>query len=178
MDNLYLKDVEITDKDILIEYNNDFKNEDKKGWINEDRLVSFINELKSSLDDNTKVHFYPCFLMKEDKAVGLVILKDNIEVDNNWKNYGGNISYVIAPSYRRLGYGTKALNLALKRCQELGIKNALVTCNVNNIGSRKVIENNYGILNDVCIDEFDDNKQLIRRYIIDVDKSLDMFLKK
>ncbi len=59
---------------------------------------------------------------------------------------GGHIGYGIRPTKRKLGYGTKILTLALKKAKKLGIKKVLVTCDDNNIGSRKVIEANEGIL--------------------------------
>ena len=77
------------------------------------------------------------------------------------------------PCYREKGYGTKSLNLALKKCKELGLKTVLITCMDSNIGSIKIIENNYGELSDICIDE--SNGNLIRRYFINVDESLKLY---
>ena len=52
----------------------------------------------------------------------------------------------VRPSARRRGYGTLILKLALERARELGIGPVLVTCDVDNLGSRGVIEANGGEL--------------------------------
>ena len=59
---------------------------------------------------------------------------------------GGHIGYDIRPSKRKMGYGKKILALSLSKAKELVIKKVLVTCNENNIGSKKIIEANGGIL--------------------------------
>ncbi len=43
-----------------------------------------------------------------------------------------------------MGYGTLQLKLLLQKAKELGIENALLTCNVNNIASYRVMEKNGG----------------------------------
>jgi len=62
------------------------------------------------------------------------------------RDAGGHISYVIRPAYRRKAHGTRLLALTLDKAWELGIKRALLTTNVDNVGSRKVIEKNGGVL--------------------------------
>lgn len=58
---------------------------------------------------------------------------------------GGHIGYDVRPSMRQKGYGKNLLDLALPRAKALGIKKALVTCNENNLGSKKIIEANGGV---------------------------------
>lgn len=62
---------------------------------------------------------------------------------------GGHIGYAIRPSERGKGYGTLMLRLLLERAREKGIAEVLVTCREDNILSRKVIERNGGVLDDV-----------------------------
>ncbi len=59
--------------------------------------------------------------------------------------YGGNIGYEIRPSKRLQGYGKQILKLALVEARRIGLKRALVTCNRENTGSRKIIEANGGV---------------------------------
>jgi predicted acetyltransferase len=66
---------------------------------------------------------------------------------------GGNIGYAIRPSERRKGYGTIILKLALEEVRNIGLDRALLTCDKNNIGSRKIIEANGGILENETIVE-------------------------
>jgi predicted acetyltransferase len=61
---------------------------------------------------------------------------------------GGHIGYAVRPSARRRGHATAALRLMLAIAAEHGIDPALVTCDVDNVGSRRVIEANGGVLED------------------------------
>ncbi|MGW5383968.1 GNAT family N-acetyltransferase [Nocardia sp. NPDC003963] len=54
--------------------------------------------------------------------------------------WGGHIGYVVAPRYRRLGYGTEILRQTLTlAAKDLGIERVLLTCRADNAGSRGVI---------------------------------------
>ena len=57
---------------------------------------------------------------------------------------GGHIGYDVRPSARRKGHATAMLRMALPIAKELGIDRALLTCDTDNIGSRRVIEKNGG----------------------------------
>ena len=47
--------------------NNDFNN--KKGWVSEDRFTNLLHEWKNDLNDSTKVHFYPFWLMDNNIVI-------------------------------------------------------------------------------------------------------------
>jgi predicted acetyltransferase len=64
---------------------------------------------------------------------------------------GGHIGYEIRPSRRRMGYGTRALALALPVAKHLGISRVLVTCDADNVGSYRIIEANGGVLENEII---------------------------
>lgn len=59
---------------------------------------------------------------------------------------GGHIGYVIRPSERRKGYGTRILALTLEESRDLGLNRVLLTCDTDNIGSARIIEGNGGKL--------------------------------
>ncbi|TCC18166.1 GNAT family N-acetyltransferase [Kribbella speibonae] len=61
---------------------------------------------------------------------------------------GGHIGYCVRPSARRRGYATQMLTQSLPIAAALGIEPALVTCDLDNTGSRKVIEAAGGELED------------------------------
>ncbi len=61
---------------------------------------------------------------------------------------GGHIGYDVRPAARRRGHATMMLAAALPVAHSLDIDPALITCYVNNTGSRKVIEANGGALED------------------------------
>ncbi|GLW29217.1 hypothetical protein Areg01_21570 [Actinoplanes regularis] len=61
---------------------------------------------------------------------------------------GGHIGYDVRPSARRRGHATAMLRAALPVARGLGIASALVTCDLTNAASRKVIEANGGVFED------------------------------
>lgn len=61
---------------------------------------------------------------------------------------GGHIGYDVRPSARRRGHATEMLRQALGVARGMGIDPALITCDVDNVGSRTVIERNGGVLED------------------------------
>jgi putative hydrolase of the HAD superfamily len=63
---------------------------------------------------------------------------------------GGHIGYVVVPEFRRRGHATTILRLALQFAGgRLGIRRVLVTCDDDNVGSIRAIENNGGVLENV-----------------------------
>lgn len=59
---------------------------------------------------------------------------------------GGHIGYHVVPGRRRRGHATRMLAQAKPVCQDLGLARVLITCDETNIGSRRVIEANGGVL--------------------------------
>lgn len=86
---------------------------------------------------------------------------------NDWLlQIGGHIGYWIRPSKRGVGYGKMILKLGLIEAKKLGLSNVLVTCDTTNEPSRKVIEANGGILENI-VENGPDNPRK-RRYWIAV----------
>ena len=84
------------------------------------------------------------WLVDNNEFIGRVNLRHKLNV--NLSRLGGHIGYDIRPSKRGKGYGRKILGLALQKAQQIGLDNVLITCNINNIPSKRVIEANGGIL--------------------------------
>ena len=104
------------------------------------------------------------FVFKEDRIIGRVAIRHRL--NDLLLRVGGHIGYVIVPEFRRRGYATASLRLALDfACDRLGYDRVLVTCDDDNIGSIKTIENNGGILEDVVSGSDLDKPK--RRYWID-----------
>ncbi|HVX46267.1 MAG TPA: GNAT family N-acetyltransferase [Mycobacteriales bacterium] len=61
---------------------------------------------------------------------------------------GGHIGYDVRPGARRKGHATAMLRTALPLARGLGIDRALIMCDVDNLGSRKVIEAGGGRFED------------------------------
>lgn len=77
---------------------------------------------------------------------------------------GGHIGDGVRPSERRKGYATEMIRLALIECRKLGIERVLITCDKDNVGSKKSIIHNGGVLENEVIDE---KGRVIQRYWID-----------
>jgi predicted acetyltransferase len=60
------------------------------------------------------------------------------------RSVGGHIGYEIRPSARHRGHATAMLAAALPRAHAMTIDPVLITCDVNNTVSRRVIEANGG----------------------------------
>jgi predicted acetyltransferase len=84
------------------------------------------------------------WLVDTNELIGRVSIRH--ELTENLLREGGHIGYDIRPAKRKNGYGKKALELALPKVKALGITKALITCDETNIGSKKIIEANGGIL--------------------------------
>ncbi|HEY3001592.1 MAG TPA: GNAT family N-acetyltransferase [Kribbellaceae bacterium] len=61
---------------------------------------------------------------------------------------GGHIGYVVRPSARGRGHATAMLAASLPVAARLGIEQALVTCDTDNVASRKVIQACGGVFED------------------------------
>jgi predicted acetyltransferase len=61
---------------------------------------------------------------------------------------GGHIGFDVRPSQRRQGHARQMLTDTLPVAASLGIDPVLITCDVDNEASRKVIEGNGGVLED------------------------------
>jgi predicted acetyltransferase len=62
--------------------------------------------------------------------------------------YGGHIGYDVRPSARCRGYATAMLTGALGHARDMGIESALLTCDIDNYASIRVIEKCGGVYED------------------------------
>lgn len=87
------------------------------------------------------------WLIIDDKPVGMGKLR--LYLNENLKKIGGQTGYSIRLTEREKSYGNIILRELLKKAKEKGIFEVLLTCNEDNIPSRKVIESNGGQLEDI-----------------------------
>jgi predicted acetyltransferase len=101
------------------------------------------------------------WLVEGGEYIGAVTVRHKLS--ENLLQMGGHIGYGIRPSKKRMGYGTKILQLGLLEAKKLGINKVLVTCDDDNIGSAKIIEKNGGVLEN----KVEAEGKLKRRYWIE-----------
>ena len=105
------------------------------------------------------------YLIQEDgKILGKSSLRH--ELNDLLRTIGGHIGYIIRSDERQKGYGTAILKLTLEKAKALGLDRVLVTCDEDNVASRKIIEKNGGVLKDT----FQENEMAVpkRRYWIEL----------
>jgi predicted acetyltransferase len=100
------------------------------------------------------------WLVDGNEFIGHVSIRH--ELNAALERQGGHIGYAIRPSKQRRGYGTRLLELALRKAKGIGINSALLTCDKSNAASRKIIETNGGTL----FDEIDVSGKKVLRFWI------------
>lgn len=129
------------------EYN--LNNEDYNGAFFIKNIIDYEEKIKeldnasNGILDNPAFVPYTCYVfIIENKIVGVGSVRHYL--NEYLEKFGGHIGYSIRPSERKKGYGSKVLELLIKQANDMDIEKILITCNVNNMGSKKVIENNNG----------------------------------
>lgn len=117
-------------------------------------IVDFKEYLRIRLDMAKGVNLLPNYvpmtiywLMVNNKPVGIGKIRHYL--NDLLRENGGHVGYSIRPSERGKGYGKTILNELLKEAKEIGINEAFITCDVDNIRSRHVIEANKGQLEEI-----------------------------
>ncbi len=89
------------------------------------------------------------WLVDGNEFVGEIGIRHTL--NDSLKIRGGHIGYGIRCSRWGKGYGTKMLKLALKKAKAMRLDKVLITCNIDNYASARVIEKNGGILQDIVV---------------------------
>ncbi|WIV13723.1 GNAT family N-acetyltransferase [Proteiniborus sp. MB09-C3] len=136
-------------------------NKYKKALENfQDYLNDLHNYSKGSDLPQGEVVTSTFWLIDEKEVVGVVRIR------HQEKKYSGHIGYDISPDYRNRGYGSQILKLSLEKAINIGIKEAVLTCNIDNMGSKKIIEKNNGRLLETVFDE--EKNEYLYKYSITV----------
>lgn len=129
----------------------------ENGYVNGGYNITykeFPSYLKNHFETSKGINLEPLhvpqtmyWLFIDGRAVGIGKLRHYL--NENLKKAGGHIGYTIRPTERGKGYGKIMLSELLKKAKEKQIAEVLLTCNENNIASRKVIEYNRGELENI-----------------------------
>lgn len=120
-------------------------------WSTPNGFANYVTVLRAQADEDTErpEGLVPSTtLWYVDGADYLGRLAIRHRLNETLLNYGGHIGYDVRPTARRHGHGTAMLRAALPIAHELGIDQALVTCDHDNVGSRRIIETNGGVFED------------------------------
>ena len=122
-----------------------------EAWSTEEAFQAFAEEVRAHRLEETPrpAGFVPAtelWWVEGDEFLGRVGIRHRLSPA--LLETGGHIGYDVRRSARRRGHATAMLREALIVARALGIESALVTCDVENMGSRTVIERNGGVLED------------------------------
>ena len=148
---LFLTLPSVTYKESFLQSVEEFHDESRQLYYDTKRISrDFAGFVQSLLDHEdrtkTKLERIPSteyWLIDGEEVVGGLNLRH--ELNDILLRIGGHIGYEIRPSKRRQGYGKEILRLGLEKARERGFRRVLVTCDANNIGSKKIIEYNGGV---------------------------------
>ena len=120
-------------------------------WLDDGAFGEFVDEilaerLEETPRPETMVPDTELWWVEGDQFLGRIAVRHRLTPA--LLERGGHIGYDVRPSARRRGHATAMLRDALKVAARLGIERALITCHVTNVGSRRVIELNGGVLAD------------------------------
>jgi predicted acetyltransferase len=120
-------------------------------WADEVGFAAYVQSLHDDADPEKSraSHLVPSttlWWMDGDEYLGRLAIRHRL--NERLLEIGGHIGYDVRPSARLRGHATAMLRDSLPHAKALGIDPALLTCDTDNVGSRKVIERNGGAFED------------------------------
>jgi predicted acetyltransferase len=120
-------------------------------WLTDEAFEAFVQSIRAERLEETprpawRVPDTELWWVEGDEFIGRIAIRHRLTPELH--EVGGHIGYDVRPSARRRGHATEMLRQALGIARSLGIDRVLVTCDVDNVGSRTVIERNGGVLED------------------------------
>jgi predicted acetyltransferase len=120
-------------------------------WASAQGFAGYVDWLRSQVLEETPrpdgfVPSTTLWWVADDDYLGRLAIRHRLTP--RLLDLGGHIGYDVRPTARRRGHATAMLRAALPLAHRLGIESALLTCDEDNIASRKVIEANGGVFED------------------------------
>ena len=142
--------------------------DDYEGW-----LAKLEND-RHIIPDETQVPSETFFLVRrnDNKIIGMSCVR--LALNAARRLHGQHIGYSIRPTERRKGYNKINLYLALKVCQQHGIKETWLDCDKINIGSAKTMLALGGVQQLERFD-FSVSDRVVQYYSFDTDKVLEKY---
>lgn len=118
-------------------------------WATDAGFAAYVELLLSDQTVPRKAGWVCCsnyFWVDGENFIGRIAVRHTL---TEWLHeFGGHVGYDVRPSARRRGHATAMLRAALREAHGLGIDKVLITCEPDNIASRRTIERNGGVLED------------------------------
>jgi predicted acetyltransferase len=121
-------------------------------WGDEDVFAEYVEAVRAQALEETPrppgfVRSTTMWWAEDDEYLGRIVLRHRLT--ERLLEVGGHIGYDVPPEHRRAGHATAMLRTFLVLCAKVhGLDRVLVTCDPDNVASRKVIEACGGVLED------------------------------
>ena len=118
-------------------------------WRTTEGFAAFARSLRADALEETPrpAGLVPCttwWWLGNDGYLGRIALRHRLT--ERLLREGGHIGYDVRPAARRRGHATAMLHAVLPEAAARGISSVLVTCDVDNVASTKVIQASGGVL--------------------------------
>ncbi len=176
MENIYLKEDDESDITRIDKYNQEYISiyPNFVPFVTKENYKDFLKEVeekKQGINNNGVKEIY-YWMIEDDTIIGSGSIRINPEADEQTERYSGHIMYSIVPSKRKQGYGTLLCHMLLEKMNLIGLEEAIITCDNNNVESASIIQNNGGKLIDIIDGDGQNKDAKTRRYVINIKTSL------
>ena len=118
-------------------------------WDSDAGFADYVEALRAqSLEETPRpAHFVPCttfWWVEGPEYLGRIAVRHRLNA--HLLEEGGHVGYDVRALARRRGHATAMLRAVLPCAASLGIEKALLTCDDDNLASRRVIEACGGVL--------------------------------
>ena len=132
-------------------------------------IIKLKNDISNPGPGRVRALTYFLIRESDSKIIGMINIR--LELNDQLRRSGGHIGYSIRPTERRKGYAKEMLFLALEECKKHNMKEVIIGCDKDNIGSSKTITSFPSKL----IKEYMDIKYyncIQQQFLIDVNKAI------
>lgn len=135
--------------------------EDGREWL---ELVRSYEDPDKLPEGRVLATQYVLIRESDGKLLGMLQLRHYL--NDYLRRIAGHIGYSVRPCERRKGYAKRMLAMALDEARALGLERVMISCAVDNPGSRGTILANGGVFDSTVWDE--DDGEMLERYWIEL----------